>query len=80
MSTIRIKSTDEATQGPFVIIDADQFDADRHELFGAEPEAESKPQGIAGLRAELTARGIAFDPDAKKADLKALLESADAQQ
>lgn len=42
----------------------------------AEQEAEAKPLGIAALREELTARGIAFDQAAKKADLQALLDSA----
>jgi hypothetical protein len=77
MSTIHIKSTDEATQGEFVVINEADFNPELHERFGAAPE---RAQGIAGLRAELTARGIEFDPDAKKAELKALLESADAQQ
>jgi hypothetical protein len=38
-------------------------------------QEEAKPLGIAALRDELTARGIAFDPAAKKADLQALLDA-----
>jgi hypothetical protein len=37
---------------------------------------EAKPLGIAELRDTLTARGIEFDPAAKKADLQALLDAA----
>jgi hypothetical protein len=73
METIRIKSTDEASQGPFVVIDAANFDPDLHERFDPEP---TKPLGIAALRDALTAKGIAFDADAKKADLQALLDGA----
>lgn len=76
MDTIRIKSTDEASQGPFVIIDAANFDPDLHERFDPEP---AKARGIASLREGLTARGIAFDADAKKADLQALLDQNPAQ-
>jgi hypothetical protein len=74
MDTIRIKSTDEASQGPFVVINSEDFDADKHELFDAEPAA--KPLTVAELRDTLTARGIEFDPTAKKADLQALLDAA----
>lgn len=77
MSTIRIKSTDEASQGPFVVINESDFNPGQHELFDAEPasDAPAKP-GIAALRDELTARGIEFDPAAKKPELQALLDAA----
>jgi hypothetical protein len=75
MDTIRIKSTDEASQGPFVIINAEDFDADNQELFDVPPVK----VGVADLRAALDARGIAYDPSAKKADLQALLDTAPAQ-
>lgn len=75
MDTIRIKSTDEGTQGPFVIINKEDFDADSQELF----DVPVPKTGIADLRDALTAKGIAFDPSAKKADLQALLDSAPAQ-
>lgn len=77
METIQIKSTDEASQGTFVIINKADFDASKHELFGAEPAA--KPLTVAELREELTARAIEFDPAAKKADLQALLDAADSK-
>jgi hypothetical protein len=74
--TVRIVSpvTDENPLG-FVIINESDFDADQHELF----DAPQKPPGIKAMRDELTARGIAFDPDAKKADLQALLDQHLAQ-
>jgi hypothetical protein len=74
--TVRIVSpvTDENPLG-FVIINEADFDADQHELF----DAPQKPLGIAALREALTAAGVAFDPDAKKADLQALLDQHLAQ-
>lgn len=144
MNTIKIKPTDEASQGPFVVISRADFNPEIHEALDpadlasadeqpralttkdlddarrelegkhddllrmkaeldaererlgalvAEQEAErsrltelttklaeqgeAKPPGIAVLRDELTTRGIAFDPAAKKADLQALLDAAD---
>jgi hypothetical protein len=75
LPTICIKS-DPSEDNPlgFVIINESDFDADKHELFDAEPVA--KPLTIAELRDALTARGIEFDPSAKKADLQALLDAA----
>jgi hypothetical protein len=72
--TIRIKS-EPSEDNPlgFIVINESDFDADKHELFDAEPVA--KPLGIAELRDTLTARGIEFDPTAKKADLQALLDA-----
>jgi hypothetical protein len=37
--TLRVISTDPATQGPFVIINAADFDPARHELFDTPPAA-----------------------------------------
>ena len=77
--TIRIKSevSDDNPLG-FVVINEADFDADKHELFDAEPAAPNAPAklGIADLRAELTARGIEFAEGASKADLRALLDAA----
>lgn len=70
METIQIKSTDEATQGPFVIINKDDFDDSKHDLFDA-----PKSLTVAELREALTAKGIEFDHGAKKADLQALLDA-----
>jgi hypothetical protein len=76
LPTIRITSpvTEENPLG-FVIINESDFDADQHEMFDAPP----KPLGIAALREALTAAGVAFDPDTKKADLQALLDQHLAQ-
>jgi hypothetical protein len=71
--TIRIKSepSDDNPLG-FIVINESDFDANAHELFDAPPTKTS----IADLRDTLTARGIEFDPSAKKADLQALLDAA----
>jgi hypothetical protein len=77
--TVRIISpVSEENPLGFVVINESDFDPDQHELFDArqEPDAAQKPLGIKALRDELTARGIAFDADAKKADLQALLDAA----
>jgi hypothetical protein len=52
MPTIRIKSTDEATQGPFVIIDAEQFNEDVHERFDPDPvePLDTAPEPVAKNR------------------------------
>lgn len=73
--TVRITSpvSDDNPLG-FIVINESDFDAAKHELLDAEPVA--KPLGIAELRDTLTARGIEFDPAAKKADLQALLDAA----
>jgi len=39
MTTIKIKSTDFATQGPFVIINKSDFDPSKHEPYGEDDEA-----------------------------------------
>jgi hypothetical protein len=159
MTTIKIKSTDVASQGEFVIIDLLAFDSASHEPFddearaalagavasgevvptasellsardallarerevaaaeervaaqaaaneleaqrlrdeaaaqaaaneleaqrlrdeaAAQAAAAQKKPGIADLRDALTAKGIAFDPAASKADLQALLDAAGA--
>ena len=39
MSTIKIKSSDEASQGPFVIINLSDFDSAKHEPFDDEARA-----------------------------------------
>ena len=73
LPTIRIISpvTNDNPLG-YVVINESDFDADQHEPFDPAP----KPLGIAALREALTAKGIAFDPEAKKADLQALLDGA----
>lgn len=70
--TMRIKAT-SLEQGEFVIINEADFDPEQHERFDPVPE---KALGIAGIRAELTARGIEFDQAASKKELQALLDAA----
>lgn len=62
-------------QGDFVLINAEDFNHEFHELFDAAPSAPKK-LGIAELREALKAKGIDFPEDAKKADLQALLDAA----
>lgn len=57
----------------FVVINESDFDADVHELVGAEPEVGMTAKE---LKAALTARGIEFKSNASKADLQALLDAA----
>jgi len=71
--TIRIISpiTDDNPLG-FVVINEADFDTSVHEPFDTPPAKVT----IADMRDALTARGIAFDPSAKKADLQVLLDAA----
>lgn len=64
-------------QGDFVLINAEDFNPEVHELLDAAPAAPQK-LGIAELRAALTEKGIAFPDGAKKAELQALLDAAPA--
>lgn len=73
MSLIKVKPWGEG-QGDFVHINEEDFNPDFHELLD---EAEKvKAPGIDEIRAALTAKGIEFDPKAKKADLQKLLDEA----
>ena len=71
--TVRIISpvSDDNQLGYIVINEAD-FDSSMQELFDPAPAKVT----IASMRDALTAKGIAFEPDAKKADLQALLDAA----
>ena len=58
MDTVKIKPTDEKTQGSFVLINECDFDKDIHELFKKErkPRAPNKPKINAkqeGLKADV---------------------------
>lgn len=47
LETVRVVSTDPASQGPFVIINATDFDGRAHQIFeDHEPEAETHPAMI----------------------------------
>jgi len=62
--------SDEAADPPKVTLKSAVLEAD-----APEPQQDGK-LNVAQLRDELTARGIAFDTAAKKADLQALLDAA----
>jgi len=69
--TVRIVSTDLASQGAFVEINEDDFDASVHTLYGADSELT-----VRELCADLEAMGVDFDPRAKKAVLQKLRDEA----
>lgn len=68
--TVKIKSDAPGHDGHIVINESD-FDPEKHELLDG-----PKKLGIAELRAALTAKGVAFDAETKKADLQALLDAS----
>lgn len=74
MKLIKVKPWGEG-QGDFVSINEEDFNPDFHELLD---EAEkTKAPGIDEIRAALAAKGVEFDPKAKKADLQKLLDEAE---
>ena len=75
METIKVKPWGEG-QGEFVLINKEDFDAEKHELFCVtDAEEGAKKVTIAELREALTAKGIEIPEGAKKAELQALLEA-----
>jgi hypothetical protein len=74
--TVRIVASDPASQGAFVTINEDDFDAATQELFDENAAPAAKPLTVAQLRDELFAKGVSIPDDAKKADLAALYEAA----
>ena len=76
MNTIKVKPWGEG-QGDFVLINAEDFDPELHvRLDAADTNGDGKVS-IAEIRNALTAKGIEFDPKAKKPELQALLEKAE---
>lgn len=75
--TIRIKSDVDWT--PFFVINAEDFDQERHEKYDEESDELRGAMKVAELRAALEARGIAIPEGAKKADLRALWEQVNGQ-
>lgn len=77
--TVKVKTDAADNESGFVVINESDFDDSVHELFDAVDSSGDKvPSKIGELRDALTARGIAFDPKAKKPDLQALLDAAPA--
>lgn len=75
METIKIKSTDQANQGDYVIINKDDYDSEKHELF-EDSDTAHKTSGltVAQIKEQLVEKGIEIpDGITKKADLLALL-------
>lgn len=84
METMKVKAWG-AGQGDFVLINTEDFDAKKHEKFG---ESETDDGGtkdsadmtVAQMKEALAAKGIAIpDGVTKKADIKALLDTAPAE-
>lgn len=73
MSLIKVKPWGEG-QGNFVHINEEDFNPDFHELL--DEAGKAKAPGIDEIRASLTAKGIEFDPKAKKPELQKLLDDA----
>lgn len=73
--TVKVKTDAPDNEHGFYVINEADFDPEVHELFDAEKQDETDPakMGVPELKAALTAAGIAFEPNAKKADLVALL-------
>lgn len=76
METIKVKAWGKG-QGDFVILNKDDFDVDKHELFDAAESPGEKKMSVAGLKEALTAKGIEIPEGAKKADLQALLDAVE---
>lgn len=47
MATMKVKSSDPESQGPFVLIEEDEYDPTKHELYEADaaPKARARPDG-----------------------------------
>ncbi|MDZ4328679.1 MAG: HeH/LEM domain-containing protein [Pseudomonas sp.] len=73
-ATVRIKA-DKSDANPlgFVIINTDDFDAKKHDLFDDAPE-EVKPLTVPQIKEALTALKIEIPEKANKAELQALLD------
>lgn len=74
--TIKVKPWGEG-QGDFVLINEEDFNPEFHALLDAAEPVKAKAPSIEELRAALTEKGIEFPADAKKAELKALLDAAE---
>lgn len=74
MKTIKVKPWGEG-QGDFVLINEEDFDPERHELFEEDVDPIAKMK-VDDLKAALAEKGIEIPEGAKKADLIALLKGA----
>lgn len=72
METVKVKAW-SAEQGDFVLINKDDFDPEKHELFD-DAGAKKADLTVDQLKEALTAKGVEIPAGAKKADLIELLE------
>lgn len=87
MTTIKIKSTDPASQGPFVIIDRADFDPAKHELFEGESLGDTSGDtgdGIPTLQELIASRNQLFarsdELDARELQLNQRSELLDVRE
>lgn len=71
--TIKVKYDNE--QGSCIINESD-FDESKHELFTEDKEIKIKANTQAWFAAKLNEKGIEFDVDASRKDLKAIYEES----
>jgi hypothetical protein len=75
--TVKIKTDAPENEAGYIVINESDFDETIHELFDAiDSNGDKVRTRIGDLREALTARGVSFDPRAKKPDLQALLDAA----
>lgn len=83
MAVIKVKSTHPESQGPFVLLESEDFKEGEHELYEEKPADPVKPAShglnVEQLKTALGEKGIEIPDDAKKADLAKLLDDAAAQ-
>lgn len=81
METIKVMPWGD-DQGEFVLINKEDFDASVHKRYdeGAKKAAtQPKAPSVEDLKAALAAKGVEVPEGAKKADLQALLDKANAE-
>lgn len=74
MKTIKVKPWGEG-QGDFVLINEEDLNPEFHALLDAAGPEKTKALTVDDIRAALTAKNIEFKADAKKPELKALLDA-----
>lgn len=74
MAIMKIKSTHPESQGLFVEIEADNFNADTMEEY-VEGDESGKSLSVAEIKEQLYELGVEIPAGSKKAELKALLDA-----
>lgn len=75
--TMKIKSSHPESQGPFVVIDKENFNPDVHEEYVEGAEVAPADMNVAQIKAALAAKVIEIPDGAKKSELLELLTSAE---